>query len=97
MDDTQNLNSDIVSQYSAGRTANNRDLRVLVINNGKNPAKRIWIDCGIHAREWISPATCVNLIDKFIRDYRNNVPNILNLLNKYEIHFLPVMNPGNPY
>ena len=28
--------------------------------------KAVWIDCGIHAREWISPATCVYFIDKVI-------------------------------
>ena len=64
MDEVQAANSGIVSQYSAGTTFGGRDLRVLVINSGNNPANRIWIDCGIHAREWISPATCINLIDK---------------------------------
>ena len=64
MDTIESANPTIVSQYSAGTTPEGRDLRVLVINTGNNPAKRIWIDCGIHAREWISPATCINLIDK---------------------------------
>jgi hypothetical protein len=48
MDDVQAANPSIVTQYSAGRTINNRDLRVLVINSGNNPAKRVWIDCGIY-------------------------------------------------
>jgi hypothetical protein len=112
MDDVANANQDFISQYSAGKTVQNRDLRVLVLKVG-NPSKNIWIDCGIHAREWISPATCVNLIDKvfkffnfskyfniqlnifqFVNDYKSNVSAVVNILNKYEIHFLPVLNPG---
>jgi predicted deacylase len=64
MDGIEAANPSFVSQYSAGLSTLNRDLRVIKINTGNNPAKRVWIDCGIHAREWISPATCVNLIDK---------------------------------
>jgi hypothetical protein len=63
MDSIASENSEFVSQYSAGSSFQNRDLRVIVIKAG-SPAKRVWIDCGIHAREWISPATCVNLINK---------------------------------
>lgn len=34
---------------------------------GKTSARRnILIDCGIHAREFISPATCLYIIDKVI-------------------------------
>jgi predicted deacylase len=67
MDGVAAANPSFVSQYSAGLSTQERDLRVIKINTGNNPAKRIWIDCGIHAREWISPATCVNLIDKVRR------------------------------
>lgn len=27
--------------------------------NNKPDKKAMWIDCGIHAREWISPAFCL--------------------------------------
>lgn len=93
MDSIAAANPSFVSQYSAGLSTQDRDLRVIKINTGNNPAKRIWIDCGIHAREWISPATCVNLIDKFVSEYNSGVAGTVNLLNKYEIHILPVLNP----
>ena len=51
MDDLTNTNPTFISQYTPGRSFQNRDIRVLVIKVG-NPAKRVWIDCGIHAREW---------------------------------------------
>ena len=31
---------------------------------GTNNRSSVWIDCGIHAREWISPATCQYIIDR---------------------------------
>ena len=51
MDDLTNTNPTFISQYTPGRSFQNRDIRVLVIKDG-NRAKRVWIDCGIHAREW---------------------------------------------
>jgi len=80
------------SIYSAGKSNQGRDLPVLKIRIG-NPTRRIWFDCGIHAREWISPATCVSLIDKFTTDYNNGVAEVVSLLNTFELHFLPLLNP----
>lgn len=56
-------NPDIASSYLAGKTHEGRSLPTLVL---KTPTSRrsIWIDCGIHAREWVSPATCVYIINQ---------------------------------
>ena len=35
--------------------------------SGKGPRRAIYIDGGIHAREWISPATVVYIIDSLTR------------------------------
>jgi hypothetical protein len=51
MNDLTNSNPSFISQYTPGRSFQNRDIRVLVIRVGE-PPKRVWIDCGIHAREW---------------------------------------------
>lgn len=63
INDLTNANPSFIYQYTPGTSFQNRDMRVLVIKVGE-PSKRIWIDCGIHAREWISSATCISLIDK---------------------------------
>lgn len=34
-----------------------------VSGQGQEAQNAIWIDCGIHAREWISPAFCLWFID----------------------------------
>jgi hypothetical protein len=56
-------NPTVLSEASAGRTYENRDIRYVVFNSPNSNARNIWLDCGIHAREWVSPATCVYIID----------------------------------
>ena len=51
------------------------------------------IDCGIHAREWVSPATCVYTINQLISDFRSNDTKTLAIFAKYEIHIMPLFNP----
>ena len=54
-----------VSSYNAGKSLEDRDLRVLKIKTA-NTKRSIWLDCGIHAREWLSPATCIWIIDRVV-------------------------------
>ncbi len=48
MKDLEAENSDLISSYSAGKTFEKRDLKVLVFKTATSK-KAIWIDCGIHA------------------------------------------------
>jgi len=69
-----------------GQSYEGRDMVLLKICRGgcgNKPA--IWIDGGIHAREWISPATALWAIDEVLSD-----PNLMDQLDWY---FLPVVNP----
>jgi hypothetical protein len=45
-------NPDIARSYNAGRTYQKRDLKVMVLKTPTSK-KLVWIDCGIHAREWV--------------------------------------------
>jgi hypothetical protein len=90
--DTVRNNPGFVSSYITGQTYENRDLNVIVL--GASEGKRsIWMDCGIHAREWISPASCIYMIDKFLSEYKSGNAETVALLDHYEIHILPLMNP----
>jgi hypothetical protein len=76
------------SSYVAGKTYENRDLKVLVLKSATSQRK-VWIDCGIHAREWISPSTCIWIIDSLIAEKSDAD----SLLKYFEIHVLPSVNP----
>ena len=54
-----------------GTTHEGRDIhRVDIRRNFDNSKPKIVVDCGIHAREWASPAFCVYLIDQLLNgDY----------------------------
>jgi len=69
-----------------------RSLKVIKLATGSGK-RAIWIDCGIHAREWISPSTCIYFIDKLIREYNLAESVTTSLLDHYEFHILPVHNP----
>lgn len=84
---------DLVSLYSIGRSYEQRDMEVIKLRSSTNSNKSVWIDCGIHAREWVSPATCVYMIDTILREHREAAKPAETLLGKYEIHILPVLNP----
>jgi murein tripeptide amidase MpaA len=90
LDDVTKQNSDIASTYIAGQTYEKRNLRVLVLKTSTSK-RNVWLDCGIHAREWITPATCVWMINNLINEHRANSKS--SLLNYFEFHILPLLNP----
>lgn len=42
----------------------------------------------------LSVALLLNVFLQLVKDYRNNEPNAVGLLQKYEFHIMPVANPG---
>ena len=63
-----------VKVESYGKSYENRDLLAVRIGNPSNRA--IIIDCGIHAREWASPAFCLHLINDLVdakRDWTKDI------------------------
>lgn len=87
--------SDFVSTYYAGSTVENRRIIVAKFKTDKTASSKraLWIDCGIHAREWVTPATCTYIINRLVTEYKAGNAQTVDLLNKYEIHVLPVLNP----
>ncbi|MGH0117045.1 UNVERIFIED_CONTAM: hypothetical protein FKN15_028157 [Acipenser sinensis] len=59
MDKVKNHYQDVVSQHFLGTTYEKRPIYFFKIGEKSDkPKKVIWVDCGIHAREWISPVFC---------------------------------------
>jgi len=60
---------DFVSTESIGSTSEGRDMRVAKIcKGGCGGKKAVWIDGGIHAREWISPATVTWMLRELVEN-----------------------------
>nr|KAF6427336.1 carboxypeptidase B2 [Rousettus aegyptiacus] len=63
---------DMVEKIHIGSSYEKRPLYVLKVSRKEQSAKNaVWIDCGIHAREWISPAFCLWFIG-YNRMWRKN-------------------------
>lgn len=82
---------DRTSLVSLGQSVEGRDLWQLSISVGGDKPD-IWIDCGIHAREWITPATCLWGINYLLTGYGSDQA-ATELLDAYDVFFLPVNNP----
>ena len=60
-----------------------------VSTDGGDTKPVIWIDCGIHAREWVSSATCQYILDMLT----SGDAEATSLLEKYDFHVMPLANP----
>ncbi|EDV91820.1 GH24586 [Drosophila grimshawi] len=79
----------IVRLYTIGQTAEGRDLKVLRISENPREYKKVWIDGGIHAREWISPATVTFILFQLMHNWENQPAHIRGLT----WYIMPMMNP----
>lgn len=71
-----------------GNSSENREIRGVKLFRGVNKS-RIFLEGGIHAREWISPATILFLIHELLTSQN---PAVL-ALREYEFHIVPTVNP----
>ncbi|XP_073687856.1 carboxypeptidase A1-like [Garra rufa] len=84
-------NPDMVSKLVIGKSYENRDLNVLKFSTGAG-RPGIWIDTGIHSREWVTPASGVWFAKKIVTDYGRD-PILTDILNNYDIFLEIVTNP----
>ena len=58
-------------------------------NPGGLSKRSVWIDGGIHAREWVSPAA----VSFFMSELVENSGRHQTLLDKYDFYIMPSANP----
>ncbi|XP_036343963.1 carboxypeptidase B [Rhagoletis pomonella] len=80
---------DICSVETIGYSLQKRPLKILKISNGNPGNPGIWIDGGMHAREWISPATVTFIANQLVEGW-DDMPEYMRNVNWY-IH--AVANP----
>ncbi|XP_029472564.1 mast cell carboxypeptidase A-like isoform X2 [Rhinatrema bivittatum] len=81
----------LVSRIQIGTTTEERPMYLLKLGKQNLKRKAIFIDCGIHAREWISPAFCQWFVKEAIKTYRKDKL-MTKLLNSLTFYVLPVLN-----
>jgi len=77
-----------VTYESLGTTYENREIpSVTITNAGGSNKPVIYLECGIHSREWISTASCLWIANTLLTDSSNSA-----LLDKYRFAIIPTLN-----
>ncbi|TDH09853.1 hypothetical protein EPR50_G00091620 [Perca flavescens] len=89
-------NPNLVSKIVIGQSYEGRPLNVLKFSTGGTNRPAIWIDTGIHSREWVTQASGTWFAKKIVTDYGRD-PAITAILNKMDIFLEMVTNPDGYY
>nr|KAF6418125.1 carboxypeptidase A1 [Rousettus aegyptiacus] len=82
----------LVSKLQIGKTFEDRPIYVLKFSTGGDNRSAIWIDTGIHAREWVTHASGVWFAKKITQDYGQD-PAFTAILDNVDIFLEIVTNP----
>ncbi|XP_001371211.1 mast cell carboxypeptidase A [Monodelphis domestica] len=82
---------ELISRLEIGRTGENNPMYVLKVGKKSGKNRAIFMDCGIHAREWISPAFCQWFVYQATKTYGKNKI-MTKLLDRMNFYVLPVFN-----
>ncbi|XP_008323203.1 carboxypeptidase O [Cynoglossus semilaevis] len=83
---------DIARIEDYGHTYENRTISLLKIGLETGQQKKaIWMDCGIHAREWIAPAFCQFFVREILQAYKTD-PKMNEMMKNMDFYVTPVLN-----
>ncbi|XP_023247794.1 zinc carboxypeptidase-like [Copidosoma floridanum] len=80
---------DKVEPIVAGKSYEGRELRGVMISHGPNRSA-IFIEAGIHAREWVTPATATYIANALLN---SQDPDVRGLAEAYDWYIVPSVNP----
>jgi len=80
----------IAQKFSVGNSYEGRPMYAVKLSSGAGK-KTLFMNCGIHAREWITPATCMYMLKQIITKYGSD-SSINAMLNKLDVVIMPVLN-----
>ncbi|KAF3706145.1 Carboxypeptidase A1 [Channa argus] len=89
-------NPNLVSKIVIGQSYEGRPLNVLKFSTGGTNRPAIWIDNGIHSREWITQASGIWFAKKIVTDYGTD-PTLTAILDNMDIFLEMVINPDGFY
>ncbi|NWZ23359.1 CBPA1 Carboxypeptidase, partial [Asarcornis scutulata] len=85
-------NPNLVSKLEIGRSTEDRPLYVLKFSKGGTNRPAIWIDTGIHSREWVTQASGVWFAKKIVQDQEKD-EGLASILDQMDIFLEIVTNP----
>jgi murein tripeptide amidase MpaA len=79
---------------SIGQSHEGRDIFALRVTAAEQSPdlKRIYWQCNTHAREWVSAASCMYMVEKLVNEYPTN-PAVSSILDNLELLVVPMVNP----
>ncbi|XP_037883581.1 zinc carboxypeptidase A 1-like [Glossina fuscipes] len=80
----------VVTIVESGKTYEGRSILGVKISKGQSPKPGIFVEAGIHAREWISAATATYLINELLT---SDVEAIKQMADNYDWYVFPHTNP----
>ncbi|KAG8580871.1 hypothetical protein GDO81_007450 [Engystomops pustulosus] len=84
-------NPDLVSRSQIGTSFEGRPIYLLKVGKPGANKNAVFIDCGFHAREWVSPAFCQWFVKEAVNSYGSDAE-FTNLLDNLDFYVLPVLN-----
>jgi len=81
--------NDFAEVINIGKSYEGRDMNVLAVKKAGPGAPNVFLEAGIHAREWIAPAVATFIMRELVEDYAEH-PEYLDNINWY---LLPSANP----
>ncbi|UYV60986.1 SLC6A2 [Cordylochernes scorpioides] len=85
-------NPELAGIQNIGTSTEGNVLQVIKIGSPRSNKSAIWLDGGMHAREWISPATVTYIATQLIHNY-NSEPRVRKLVDMFDWYILSVANP----
>ncbi|XP_029951873.1 carboxypeptidase A1-like [Salarias fasciatus] len=85
-------NPNLVSKVVIGRSFEGRPLNVLKFSTGGSNRSAIWIDTGIHSREWVTQACGTWFAKQIVKDFGRD-PVLTAILNGTDLFLETVTNP----
>jgi len=79
-----------VFPFSAGKSYYGKPLKGVKIGKSAPGKPAFWFHAGIHAREWVSTASCIYILDLLVN---SKDPEIVKLTTDMVWYVVPVMNP----
>ncbi|XP_072032006.1 carboxypeptidase B-like isoform X1 [Amphiura filiformis] len=80
----------IVTEINIGKSHEGRDIKAIKISSGGSK-RVIYIQGGIHAREWISPATMMYMANEIVTNYGVD-PAVTDMVDNYDWYIVPSLN-----